>query len=369
MDKVKVFLSSKVKPIFEGLDQADYDLGKLRLFIKKSLESETLLGEKIFKVIMNEETFEQDFTRDAFDACLDKVKESDLVVVLFTGDAGWAPDKDRNANGICHEEFLIAAQDHPSMTFGMDLSKFFKNTTYSTNQKKRNDAFESDIVDLGRFRETPDGETVDEIQENVLKLIKGYIHTSVDKAFKAKKELDVTNTIFGKTLDWSKLNYSQRNDEIVKIEEKVFSDLLNDTMIKYHSIPDNMSVSDARNFIGRPFLTEHLDITKSSHKNGVVHVVGVYGSATENQVKGLIGYPDLTAIKASFGYYVWEQTTQIQMFFLTKCINPSTIKTRKQQVANWLKSSKEIANVKKRANARYNILEAINKSIEITSSV
>lgn len=369
MNKIKVFLSSKVKPVFGGLDVADYDLGRLRQHLKNNLEEEIFLGERIIKVIMNEEGFEQDFTKDAFDSCLSNVEKSDVVVVLYNGDAGWAPDKDKHANGICHEEYLKAVLDHPSMTFGINLTSYFSKAKYKVEQEKRNKLFQADIDSYYRFKEYSEAKTVEDLQKSILTLIKGYIQSSIDKAFSAKRDMDVTNTVFGKTLDWSKLNYSQRNDEIVALTEKAFEDLLDDTITMCHSIPDNMSVSDARNFIGRPFLREHLELIKSPRvKKGVVHIVGVYGSATEGQVKNLIGYPDLTAIKGSFGYYVWDQTTQIQMFFLLKCINPSTIRTRKQQVANWLKSSKELNNVNKRASARYNILEAINKSISITKS-
>lgn len=368
MNKIKIFLSSKVKPIFEGLDETDYDLGKLRMYIKEKLESQFFLGEKVIKVIMNEETFEQNFTKDAFDACLAAVEKSDLIIVLYNGDAGFAPERDRQANGICHEEYLKAVQDHPSMTFGINLSKYFKKTTFKSDQQRRNHAFKLDVESFERFIESPKGQTVLEIQDSILRLITGYVHESLERAFKAKRELDVTNTVFGKTLDWSKLTYSERNSEIVDLLSSVFLNFLDDTIIKCHAIPDNMSVSDARNFIGRPFLREHKELEKARYKKGVVHVVGVYGSATEIQVKSLIGYPDLTAIRSSFGYYVWDQTTQIQMFFLTQCINPSTIRTRKQQIASWLKSSKELINVNKRAKARYNILDAINKSILITSN-
>jgi hypothetical protein len=366
MNKIKVFLSSKVLPVFEGLDKKDYDLAKLRHFIKTKLEDELILGERSFKVVLNEEGFEQDFTKDAFDACLTNVEKSDLIIILYSGDAGWAPGKDKQVNGICHEEYLKAVQDHPSMTYGINISKYFSKRKYDPDQKRRNEAFQSDVESFYRFKEYSEAKTVDELQNYVLGLIKGYILSSVDKSFEAKRELDVTNTVFGKTLDWSKMNYSQRNDQLVQIGKEVFKDLLEDTIVIWNSVPDNMSVSDARNFLGRPFLKEHIELVKSPLKKGAVHLIGVYGSATETQVKQLIGYPDLTAIKTSFGYYVWDQTTQIQMFFLLKCINPNSIKTRKQQVANWLRSSKELSNVHKRAKARYNVLEAVNKSIEIT---
>ncbi|MBK6363980.1 MAG: hypothetical protein IPF52_10970 [Saprospiraceae bacterium] len=138
---IKIFLSSKVYPIFENLDQPKYTLGDLRKFIKKELESENYLGQKLVKVIMNEEGFETSFDKDAFDSCLDNVKKADLTVVLYNGDAGWAPDRDIHANGICHEEFLQAVNDYPSMTFGINITKYFTTVKYSIEQKVRNDSY------------------------------------------------------------------------------------------------------------------------------------------------------------------------------------------------------------------------------------
>jgi hypothetical protein len=50
------------------------------------------------------------------------------------------------------------------------------------------------------------------------------------------------------------------------------------------------------------------------------------------------------------------------MFFLTKCINPQTIRTRYSEVNNWLNSSQEQPRIIARAKARYSILKAINEA-------
>jgi hypothetical protein len=144
----------------------------------------------------------------------------------------------------------------------------------------------------------------------------------------------------------------------------VFDNLTGFTQVikSYHGIPDNMTVADARNLIGRPFLTEYKDVLTSKLKSGIIHFVAVYGNATETQIKSLVGYPDLTVIKASFGFYLWENTMHIQMFFLKSCINPQTIKTRKSEVTNWLSNSREQSKILAKAKARYSILEAVNKN-------
>lgn len=311
-------------------------------------------------MVVHEEGFNQTYDQDVFDACLKQVEDSDIVVILYAGDAGWAPSS--GSNGICHEEYLKAVQDHPSMTFGINLQKYFIDVKYDKGQSKRNARFQDDIDSYEKFKEQVGVTTVDQLQNEVKTLIEGYIGESFKRAFIAKKQMDAGNTVFGKTLDWSKLSYAQRIEEIRTGSQDAFKDIFEETICLFHAIPDHMSVADARNSLGRPFLYEHIEIGKSLYKGydrGVVHFITVYGNVTESQVKNLIGFPDLTLIKTPFGFYLWEQTTQIQLIISSKCINPSVIKTRAQQIINWLRSSKEKRNVIKRAKARFSILETI----------
>ena len=94
----------------------------------------------------------------------------------------------------------------------------------------------------------------------------------------------------------------------------------------------------------------------------MIHFLAVYGNATEIQVKNLVGYPDLTVIKATFGFYLWEKNMHIQMFFLPACNNPQKIERRLSQLINWLRESLEQSKIVMRAKARYSILHAINEA-------
>jgi G:T-mismatch repair DNA endonuclease (very short patch repair protein) len=364
MSTIKVFISSKVTPVFEGLTETDYTLEKLRKFVKAELEKERFLDEKIFDVIINEDGFEADFTQDAFNACLKKVSEADVIIILYNGDAGWAPDRKRYVNGICHEEYLTAVNNHPGMTFGIDISGHFTKAKYNLYQLERNKSFQEDVKSIYRFKEYSTAKNAADLQNYILKLIKANIKSSSERAFKAKKQMDLSNTIFGKTLDWSKLNYKQRVTELIDVSKTVFKDFnpFKEIIVEHNVVPDNMSVSDARNYIKRPFLYEQETIKNSKLKKGVVHLISIYGNATETQLKNLVGHPDLSVIKTEFGYYLWEQSTHIQIFFLINCKNPNTIKTRVQQVEIWLISSKEITKIQQRSSARFSILKAINKS-------
>lgn len=368
MSKINIFISSKVNPKFEGLDK-EYSLGDLRKVIKREIEAELFLGEKVFNVLMNEESFVANFSKDAYTECLDKIKKSDVVFILYNGDAGWAPENTSEYNGICHAEYLEAFNNHPSMSFGVNLSEHFKNVKYNKAEEARNKKFKTDYLSSYRFSEYSEAKTVASLESNIIRMIKDALKKSLSKAFSAKKQLEISNNTFGKTLDWSKLNYSQRVDNLTKVAIKTMTDLeINkEIILKAHSIPDNMSVSDARNIIKRPFLYEQDEITKSSLKKGIIHFITIYGSATESQVKSLVGHPDLTVIKTDFGFYLWEQNTHIQIFFLSNCKNPDITKNKIQQVDIWLKASNEIKHIDKRAKARYSILKAINNSKTIIS--
>jgi hypothetical protein len=206
--------------------------------------------------------------------------------------------------------------------------------------------------------------SVGELEKDVLTQINGYLLEAIGKSFETRKEEVLGSGVFGVTLDWSKMSYSERQEAMLAKLKLTFNTIPGlETVLKaFHAIPDNMSVADARNLIRRPFLFEHELIKGKNEKSGIIHFVGVYGSATEIQVKNLVGYPDLTVIKGTFGFYLWEKNSQIQMFFITRCINPQTIKTRLSQLTNWLNSSGEKPKIVVRSMARFSILKAMNEA-------
>jgi hypothetical protein len=361
---IKLFLSSRTSPVFTGLDSTEYSLSNLRKYIANLFKEEKFFSQSLVEVIMHEKTFRGSFDKDVFNRCLAEVQESDIIVILYVGDAGWAPSE--NSLGICHEEYLAAVKDHPSMTFGIDLKGYFTSVKYQKAEKKRNDWFQADVDRYEKIMERPDAKTVEQLQNDIGELIQGFVMESLKRAFQAKRQMDASNTVFGKTLDWSKMSYTQRTDEIKRLSSEVFKNIFPDSICQYHAIPDHMSVSDARNSMGRPFLNEYAKIGESKLTKGVIHFITVYGNVTETQVKNLIGFPDLTLIKTPFGFYLWEQTTQIQFIISSKCINPGTIRTRGQQVINWLRSSLENDDVEIRAEARYSILKSIVAAREKT---
>jgi hypothetical protein len=361
MNKLKVFISSRVNSTFDKLD-GGFSLEDLRKYIKDELEEAKFFDQQMLDVVINELSFDVSISKDAFDTCMTKMRECNIIIILFNREAGWSVSENDSTNGMCHEEFLIAMNEFSDMTFAMDISSFFT-LPENGDEYAKNELFKKDVTDSFIHKVNIKAKSIKELKENVLKQAKQYVLESVEKSFRTQKRIIAGSTTFGATLDWSKLSYSERQSELKKKLQESFESLsVFQHIIKaFHAIPDNMSVSDARNSIGRPFINEHNFLIDNTKNSGVIHFVGVYGNSTEMQVKNLVGYPDLAVIKAPFGFYLWEKNMHIQMFFLKNCINPQTVKTRLSEVITWLRSSREQAKIIARANARFSILDAVNK--------
>ena len=115
------------------------------------------------------------------------------------------------------------------MTYGISLKSYFGEVKYTKAEKARNARFQSDIDSYERFHEHVNASSVEELQSDMQTLIEGYIGESFKRAFMAKKQLDAGNTVFGKTLDWSKFSYNQRIEAIEKGSEESFKDIFEDT--------------------------------------------------------------------------------------------------------------------------------------------
>jgi len=226
----------------------------LRQHIKKELEKEKILDKKCFEVVINEDNFKGTFSQDWFEQCLREMRESHIIVILYNSDAGWS-EEGSQTNGICHEEFILAASEFSKLTYAINLSKYF-NIKGSKEQLAKNKNFVDNVKENNVFLETIEADTSDKLEEKVLKQIKQKAYRMVADSIQTQKSQSISSNTFDSTLDWSKLNYAERIIELTnQLTAKFNNESSLDGLIKsYHAIPDHMSVADARNRIQRPFL-------------------------------------------------------------------------------------------------------------------
>jgi hypothetical protein len=369
--KLKIFLSSRNNDVL--IFPKGKTLTEIRKSIAKKIEEIRFLGKEIFEVSINED-FGGDASMDSYNKCLVEVQNSDFVIVLYNGYAGWAPNG--IDMGICHAELDAALNVSTKKVAVIDMKDFFNLVENTEMDTKRNKAFVKYLTDLNLFNNpiklAKAQRNNNGFENELLHSIENLIRKHLDDRIKMSNlyyNIAGNNRI---SLNWKKLKYSDRNNQIKKILSSLLTGTgsFDDFTYRTYSIPDNMSVEDAKSFTGRPFLNDQdiieVPVGDKKTKFGPLHFIGVYGNATEIQVKSLIGYPDITVIKEDFGIYVWEQNTHIQLIFLTDCRTPEAVKSKFLLFNNWCISRGEVENIKKRANARYVIMRAINEAKIIT---
>jgi hypothetical protein len=364
--KLKIFISSRNNDIVFINGVEGDNLSDIRIFLKGELEKIRMFDKDFLDIRINEE-FGSDSSIDSYNKCLVEVKESDLIIALYNGVSGWAPSG--IDLGICHAELAAALDISTRKTSIIDISKYFVINTTDNEEIKRNKVFNSYIAPLNRFTNplklTKANLTNSGFKETLLNSIKTVIYNHLSDRIKLSNiyyNLSGNNKV---SLDWKKLKYSDRDKNISTILKDLVSKSpdFSKFITQVHSIPDNMSVEDAKSFTGRPFLKDQDLINKK--KFGPIHFIGVYGSATEIQVKNLIGFPDISTIREDFGIYVWEQNTHVQLVFLIDCKTPEAVKSNFLLFGNWCNSTGEYDNITKRAEARHHILSAINETKSI----
>jgi hypothetical protein len=365
---MKILISSRNNDRIVINNNTGDTLSEIRLYIKEEIEAFKFLDRDFFDIRINE-NFGADADLDSYNACLKEVRDSDFFISLYNGAAGWALPG--IPIGICHEELSTALEVSRLKTAIIDISKFFKIEPANNEERLRNEEFENFIKAQNRFynplKLSKANENSDGFKKELVSLIKNTIYNHLGKRIK------FSNTYFKfsegnkRALDWKKLKYEERDKQIThELNEILQANVsFNEVVWKPFSIPDNMSVEDARFFAVRPFLFDQNFISKPQEKGkklGPLHFIGVYGKATEIQVKNLIGFPDITVIKEEFGFYVWEQNTHVQLVFLTECKTREAISAKFILFNNWCQSSGEFDSILRRAKARYYILNAMNEA-------
>ncbi len=372
--KLKIFISSKNYDRVEINGIIGDTLTEIRKHIKKELEETKFFGKDFFDIRINED-FGASTSTDSYNKCLEEVRESDFLIALYSGAAGWAPAG--IDLGICQSELDTAMNISTRKTAVIDISKYFRINTTDADEIKRNKLFSQYLTDQNTFNNplklAKAKESNDGFKEELLTAIKNVIYKHLNERIELSNiyfNLGGNNKI---SLNWKKLKYTDRNKNITTLLKDLLSVSPDFKSFVYtsFSIPDNMSVEDAKSFTGRPFLKDQdlITIPKKGkpRKFGPIHFIGVYGNATEIQVKGLIGFPDISAIKDDFGIYVWEQNTHVQLIFLTDCKTPESVKSKFLLFNNWCRSNGEYNNIIKRAEARFHILKSINEAKTIAT--
>jgi hypothetical protein len=109
--KLRVMISSRCNDFFPT-GQTKLRLSDIRKALKVELEKLEIFGKRVLEVWINEEAPPMAGTWDSWDVCLEAIKDSDIVIAIANGHAGWA--QTGGDIGICHAELATALAQSPA---------------------------------------------------------------------------------------------------------------------------------------------------------------------------------------------------------------------------------------------------------------
>jgi len=363
---IQVMISSRNNALFNGKQ-----LSETRKELKKMIEDENLFGKNMFKVWINEDEPPQSFDETIWDKCLKQVREADIVIVLYNGEAGWLREND--TIGICHAEVLEAVNVARGKVWGLTLEGTEKKP-YSQKETAANAKFEKFIKEQQLFSKSVDN--ISSLEDTVKTTLADAV---INLLTNGVREVSRNKGNHGESLIWKNMNYEKRSQSIIKsIKESIetkgtgsndgknyFLEFGNQKiLVVVHAIPDTLSIASAREKVGQPFLHDFKmsDIFMSDENIiGPIHLIGCNKSVTETQTRNILGFPDATILKDSFGIYVADNIQKIQMIFIEKCSDSNSIRLGFQDFLEWLTRTSELDNLILRAKSRKNIITAISK--------
>lgn len=364
--RLRVMVSSRCNDLFP--EAGGKSLSDIRRELKTEIEALEVFGKKMFEVWINEETAPQGGTWDSWDVCIQAAKECDILVAISNGNAGWAQDD--GEIGICHAELMTALSQAPAKVRLIAL----KNVRITKDgEGTRNRRFQDYCAKQSLFRGGA-VTTIDELKTRT----KDAVHDALITLAQAGVR-DASKGKFhsGAALDWTRLNFIRRAEEMRRVLSDVISKRLgsnneggrliaklsgNDVLLVPHAIPEALSVGPAKEMVGQPFLHDHkFARVLTGKRGGPVHVIACHKSATEAQATKLLGFPDATVVSAPFGVFVADNIQKVQFAFITNCRDESTTRHGVKRFFEWLAQNQEDVLVAERAQARARIVRAIAK--------
>ena len=358
--RIQVMISSRNNdPI--RLDGRRTKLSAVRKRIKADVEAVELFGSRLFEVWINEDAPPAEGAEDSWEHCMRQVREADLVLVLYNGNAGWA--RHDGEIGICHGELEHGLDFAPAKVRIIALDPLVDG-----NSPERDERFRTYMGVQNRFWATARSgeEVIDHCSAALRDAVPAMVALGLRDARRGKFSA-------GAALDWSRMDYESRKEALETTlrdalverggSEEARGVLLpvagHDLYFLCHGIPAAVSVAAAREMVGQPHLHDHESAGHMRKASGPVHLIACHRGVTERQAASILGFPDATIISTPFGVYVADGIQRIQLVFIKECRDDTSTRVGVQRVFEWLAQSGEEELLSARAQARARIVQAI----------
>ena len=363
--KIKVMISSRASSRVAFSD-GDVELTDLRSEVKTKLEAIELFDSPLFDVTTNETAAPSSGSEDFWQWSLRQIREADIVLVLYNGDAGFVFD-DRDV-GICHAEFMEAMNRAQAKVRMISLPEIKPRG----KSKERNERFQAYVKSQSLF--SPPTTTRTEALTAIDDALRDAIGQLVDLGVMGAA---MSEFVDRSSLEWDLLDFRSRRAAMTAVLQDTLAGRPGSfkcaggvaltvwnrgVVFRCDAIPAAMGVGAAREMVGQPFLDDYRsanEIKASEATAGPVHLIACHKGVTETQAIRMLGFPDATIVTTDFGVYLADDVNKIQIVFIRNCRNETTTRHGVQRLFAWLEQAGESKRLSGRAESRLRIVAAI----------
>jgi hypothetical protein len=371
--KIRVMISSRCSSLVKDGGK-QIGMTEVRKRLQRELGAETLFDHALIEVWISDNAPDQSQgdLETAWEKSLEEVRKADVVLALYTGEAGWAPKA--GEIGICHAEFQEAWNNGPARLKVVRVLDVETPGDKSRAEKKCDKDFQEYFRSLNPTSpEARDaGAIVARSREAIREAVANLVKLGGREARKGR-------FAYGTALDWSRLDFAARKQAMEQALGEALHDLgaqpagdgwawrlaRSRLLTIVHGLPAAFGVAAARELVGQPFLKDHAYAAGlPGDLAGPVHLVACLKTVGEAQAMRQLGFPDATIVAAPFGVYVADKVQKIQMIFLANCRDTTTTRHALTRLVEWLDSTDEDANLTRRAKGRREIVATIARLAE-----
>jgi hypothetical protein len=217
--KIRIMISSRCSSrVADGEQQVSMTVVRKRLHDR--LRDEALLGEALFEVWISDNAPDQSQgdLDTAWNRSLEEVRKADIVLALYTGEAGWAPKS--GEIGICHAEFQEVWNNGPARLKVVRVLDAKFSGKKSAAEKKADKVFQDYFQTLNPT--SPEARSADDIVARSLEALREAVASLVKLG---GREARKGRFAYGTALDWSRLDFSTRKQAMEEALGEALRDL------------------------------------------------------------------------------------------------------------------------------------------------
>jgi hypothetical protein len=176
-------------------------------------------------------------------------------------------------------------------------------------------------------------------------------HRALVEAFHDEvKEIELQDTAV-RGMEWrGEVETAERYDMTLELDGEAHT-----LPVLLSACPDRFSYADAARYVGYPFRT---CVESWDEPLGPLHIVAVFRTVTDTQVRRHLGNPDIHVFKESWGFYAADPERFIQIAYLVGCSSPRRMVGKVREFLVWLDEYEQLDELLERARIRGKVLAA-----------